>query len=81
MWCPSVSPKQAEKHCKTKFCALLKRRREMLDDKCAATAYDCPQEAVMSKFKITALYERLSKDDGDSSQESNSIATQKAHLL
>jgi DNA invertase Pin-like site-specific DNA recombinase len=34
----------------------------------------------MSKVKITALYERLSKDDGDSSQESNSIATQKRIL-
>ena len=34
----------------------------------------------MSRVKLTALYERLSKDDGDSSQESNSIATQKRIL-
>ena len=34
----------------------------------------------MSSIKTTALYERLSKDDGDSSQESNSIATQKRIL-
>jgi len=34
----------------------------------------------MSSIKTTVLYERLSKDDGDSSQESNSIATQKRIL-
>jgi len=34
----------------------------------------------MSSIKTIALYERLSKDDGDSSQESNSIATQKRIL-
>ena len=49
-------------------------------DFCAATVCDCPKGAAMSNIKITALYERLSKDDGDSSQESNSIATQKRIL-
>ena len=49
-------------------------------DLCAATACDRPKGAAMSSIKTTALYERLSKDDGDSSQESNSIATQKRIL-
>jgi DNA invertase Pin-like site-specific DNA recombinase len=37
------------------------------------------KEEPMNKQKITALYERLSREDGDN-QESNSIATQKRIL-
>jgi DNA invertase Pin-like site-specific DNA recombinase len=45
----------------------------------AANAADCRKEDNMKQSKITALYERLSREDGDN-QESNSIATQKRIL-
>ena len=47
----------------------------------ATTEQDYRKEDNMKRNKLTALYERLSKDDGDGeNQESNSIATQKQIL-
>ena len=51
----------------------------MPDFPCAADSRDCRKEDAMKQSKITALYERLSREDGDN-QESNSIATQKQIL-
>jgi len=45
----------------------------------AAEANDCRKEETMKQSKLTALYERLSREDGDNA-ESQSIATQKAIL-
>jgi len=45
----------------------------------AADAPDCRKEDTVKQAKMTALYERLSREDGDN-QESNSIATQKQIL-
>jgi DNA invertase Pin-like site-specific DNA recombinase len=44
----------------------------------AASVQDCTQEAEMNK--LTFLYCRLSRDDGDSDRESNSIGNQKKIL-
>ncbi|GHU87287.1 recombinase [Clostridia bacterium] len=49
----------------------------MPKSQCAASVQNCPQEATMNK-KITILYERISRDDGDG--ESNSITTQRTML-
>ncbi|MCL1876410.1 MAG: recombinase family protein [Synergistaceae bacterium] len=48
-------------------------------DQSAADATGCRKVKTMKESKITALYERLSREDGDN-QESNSIATQKQIL-
>ena len=45
----------------------------------AAQASGCRKEEAMKQSKLTALYERLSREDGDN-QESNSIQTQKQIL-
>ena len=46
---------------------------------CAASVPDCRKEEVMNTQKITILYARLSRDDGDAS-ESNSIQNQRRIL-
>jgi DNA invertase Pin-like site-specific DNA recombinase len=51
----------------------------MSDSMCAASAPDCRKEESMKQKKITVMYERLSRDDGDKA-ESDSIAHQKILL-
>jgi DNA invertase Pin-like site-specific DNA recombinase len=53
---------------------------EFQQKQCAANVQDCPKQEEVMSIKLTALYERLSRDDGDDTKDSCSIATQKRIL-
>jgi len=53
----------------------------MPDALCAANVHGCRKEESMNTQKVNILYCRLSRDDGDSDRESNSISTQKSILI